>query len=106
MTDTWLKDPDSVLQYKFDWAPLTNGTGTSDWLDTSTSPIESISTYDLFIDSPGPTVDASSISDGGTTVTVKLSGGVLPHTYSLTCRITTSTGQIEDKTATIVMVPK
>ena len=29
---TFVKDPDAVLDYKFDWAALTNGSGSSDWL--------------------------------------------------------------------------
>ena len=35
--NTFIKDPNAVLDYKFDWKPLTNGSGDSDWLDTAES---------------------------------------------------------------------
>jgi hypothetical protein len=38
---TFTKDPDAVLDYKFDWAAETNGSGPSDWLASN----ETISSY-------------------------------------------------------------
>ena len=33
MPSAFTKDPQAVLDYKFDWAALTNGSCASDWLD-------------------------------------------------------------------------
>ena len=99
MAEHWYKDPDDTIQYKFDWAPLTNGTGDSDWLDTSTSPIESISSVSLSADSPGPTITTYAITDSNTSVTLKISGGIAGYIYKITCQITTSAGQTPSRTA-------
>jgi len=40
MASVYVKDPSAVLDYKFDWKALTNGSGDSDWLGTT----ETIST--------------------------------------------------------------
>jgi hypothetical protein len=87
------KDPDSKLFYRFDWAALTNGTGDSDWLAEG----ETITSYSLI--AAGITVDSDSLIDDDTAVLVKLSGGTAGTTVTVTCRIVTSTGQEEDKTA-------
>lgn len=90
MADHWYKDPDDSITYKFDWAPLENGTGDSNWLDRTSSPIESIADHTITIDSPGVTIDHSSISDNASTVTVTISGGTAGKVYPITCQITTS----------------
>ena len=90
MADQWYKDPDDTIIFKFDFAPLVNGSGDSNWLDQTTSPTETITTATLSTDSPGPTIVSSSITDSSTTVTVKISGGTAGYTYPILCVITTA----------------
>lgn len=82
---TFEKDPDSVLDYAFDW---------SDWLSAS----EEITGSDI-ISSPGITVDSS--SNTSEVVTVWLSGGTAGQPYTVTNRITTNQGRTDDRTMTI-----
>ena len=99
MAEHWYKDPNDTIQYKFDWAPLENGTGDSNWLDRASSPKETISSVTLTADSPGPHIDSHSISDSSSTVTLKISGGIAGNTYKILCVIVTSTGQTTSRTA-------
>ncbi len=93
---TYVKDPDAVLDYKWDWKAKTNGSGTSDWLDTT----ETITAYTVTADT-GITVDSSSITDSNTSVTVWLSGGTAGARYHVSCRITTSAGRTDERTITV-----
>lgn len=82
---TFVKDPQAVLDYEFNWG---------EWL----GPSEIISASEV-IASPGITVDSSSNSD--TAVTVWLSGGTAGQPYTVTNRITTNQGRVDDRTMTI-----
>jgi len=90
------KDPDSVLDYKFDWKALTNSSGLSDWLGSG----ETIASHTITADA-GITVDSSALSDTNTSVTVWLSGGTDQTTYSVTCQIVTSDSRTDDRTIQI-----
>lgn len=91
--DTFIKDPSSVLPYKFDFKALTNGTGESDWLGTT----ETISSKTVTAET-GITVDSSTITDTSTSVTVRISGGTANHDYRVTCEIVTSAGNTDQRT--------
>jgi len=93
MADTFIKDPDAVLDYKFDWKALTNGTGTSDWLGTT----ETISSHTIDADT-GITVASSALSDGNTSVTVWLSGGTHGYDYAVRCEVVTSGARTDERT--------
>ena len=95
-TSSFLKDPDAVLDYKFDWKAETNSTGNSDWLISG----ETISSHTITADT-GITVDSSSETDTDTSVTVWLSGGTDKVDYSVACEIVTSDGRTDERTATI-----
>lgn len=95
-SDTFLKDPDAVLDYKFDWKALTNGSGTSDWLATA----ETIDSFTIDADT-GITVDSSAKSDGDTSVTVWLSGGTAGTDYAVRCEIETTLSRTDERTMTI-----
>jgi hypothetical protein len=101
MSNKWYKDPDDTLNFKFDYAPLENGNGNSNWLDRTSSPLEIISEKSLSIDSPGPTIESSTITDSSTSVMISVSGGTAGHQYKVVCTITTSTGQVLERTAYI-----
>lgn len=103
MTDTFIKHQSAVLDYKFDWKALTNGSlgGTSDWLATA----ETISSFTITASS-GITVDSSALSDTNTSVTVWLSGGTTGNDYTVACRIVTSAGRTDERTITIQCRPR
>ena len=92
----YTKDPDAVLDYKFDWKSSTNGNGFTDWLASS----ETISMHTITA-SAGITVDSSSITDTNTSVTVWLSGGTAATPYTVACKIVTSAGRTDERTITI-----
>ena len=96
-----LKDPSAVLDYAFDWKPLTHGVSgaTSDWLATG----ETITDHTITADT-GITVDSDSESDG--VVTVWLSGGTAGINYKVACLITTSAGRTDERTIWIKVVER
>lgn len=96
MTSRYLKDPDAVLDYQWDWRALTHEVpnAKSDWLAAS----ETITSYTVTVPS-GITLDSSSESDGA--VTAWLSGGTAGQSYEVTCSIVTSHGREDDRTITI-----
>lgn len=96
MADPFTKDPNAVLDYKFDWKALTNGSGISDWLANG----ETISTKTITASS-GITVDSSALTDSNTSVTVWLSGGSAGSDYTVACKIVTSAGRTDERTITI-----
>ena len=92
----WVKDPDAVLDYKFDWKASTNGTGSTDWLATG----ETIASYTIDEDT-GITVDSDSRTDANTSVTVWLSGGTAGVEYSVRCEVVTSASRTDERTMMI-----
>ena len=77
----FIKDPQAVLDYGFDW---------SDWLDTGDT--LSASTWTV------PTgITKDSDSNTTTTTTIWLSGGTVGKTYKITNRITTVGGRGTDR---------
>ena len=82
----FVKDPDAILDYTFDWGP---------WLGSDT-----ISTSTWIVESPLAIVPASeSFTD--TTTTVFISGGDLGEGYTLLNRITTTGSRTDDRTVEI-----
>jgi hypothetical protein len=93
MPSTVLKDPDAVLDYKFDWKASTNGTGDSDWLASG----ETISSRTVTVQT-GLTKDSDSLTDTNTSVTVWLSGGADDTDYTVECEIVTSASRTDQRT--------
>jgi len=94
---SFVKDPGAVLDYTFDFAVETNGTGDgSDWLTVG----EIISSHTIVVDD-GITVGSSSETLGGKAVEVWLSGGVVGDSYNVTCSITTSLGRVDQRSMQI-----
>jgi hypothetical protein len=81
----FIKDPDAVLDYSFDW---------SAWLDVA----ETISSYTIDEDT-GITVDSDSEAAG--VVTVWLSGGTAGTTYAVRCEVVTDAGRTDERTMVI-----
>ena len=92
----YIKDPDAVLDYKFDWKTATNGRGFTDWLASGETIISGVITAEA-----GLTVDSYLLSDSSTSVIGWLSGGTAGDDYTVTCRITTSAGRTDDRSITI-----
>jgi hypothetical protein len=84
---TYLKDPDAVLDFAFDW---------SAWLGED----ETITSH-LITAADGLTVDSDSESGG--VVTYWLSGGT-PGPYAVACLINTNQGRTDERTDTIAVV--
>lgn len=82
----YLKDPNAVLDYGFDW-------GTDGWLGADT-----IATSTWTVPS-GLTSEAS--SNTTTTATVWLSGGTAGQVYEVTNRIVTAAGRTDERSFTI-----
>lgn len=77
------KDPNSVLDYVWNWTA---------WLDGDTIASHTITA------TGGLIVDSSTVD--GPLVTVWLSGGTLGETSKVTCHIVTDGGRTEEKTST------
>jgi len=99
----FLKDPDAVLDFKFDFAPLTNGQegANSDWLESG----ETIATHTVTVLDTGITKDSDSITDSNTSVTVWLSAGTIGK-FRIECEIVTSSGRTDQRTMTIKVVSR
>lgn len=89
---SFTKDPDAVLDYKFDWAALTNGTGPSDWLAANETITGAVMTVP-----DGITLVSSSVTDSGRSVTAWLSGGTDRQDYAVGCKITTTSGRTDER---------
>ena len=90
MANQFLKDPDAMLDYAFDW---------SGWLQSG----ETISSYSITVDS-GLTKESDNESDG--VVTVWLSGGTAGSEYTVSCKITTSMSRTDERTMRIKVVER
>lgn len=98
----WVKDPDAVLDWVFDWAASTNGTGDSDWLAAGETIAVASHTIAVTPVTASPlTVDSSSQTDANTSVTVWLSGGLAGTEYLVSCEITTSASRTDERTIKI-----
>jgi hypothetical protein len=87
----WIeKDPNAALDYGVNW-----GVPFNSWLGEET--IASVA----WTVAAGLTQGAASNSD--TVAKVRLSGGTAGETYAVTCRVTTSGGQIDERTFRIVV---
>jgi hypothetical protein len=99
--NTFIKDPNAVLDYKFDWKPLTNGSGDSDWLDTAETITAKTITISPSVAVTGLIADSSSITDTSTSVTVWLSSGTDYTDYQVACKIVTNGLRTDERTITI-----
>ena len=81
----FFKDPDSILDYAFDW---------SDWLESA----ETISSHVITVDT-GLTKDSDSESSG--LVTIWLSGGTAGTDYTVACKIVTSLSRTDERSVLI-----
>lgn len=90
MPNSFLKDPEAVLDYVFDWTV---------WLEDS----ETIFTETVTAQT-GITLDSSAVQDG--TVVCWLSGGTAGSTYRVECKITTSAGRTDERTIRVRVIER
>ena len=85
--EIYIKDPDAVLDYAFDW---------STWLATG----ETISSHVVTADT-GITKDSDSEADG--IVTVWLSAGTAGTAYNVACKIVTSDARTDERSIIVLI---
>ena len=85
MSNSFVKDPDSTLDYKFDW---------SSWLTGG----DTISTY---VVTPASGITNSTNAADSDSVTVWLSGGDAGSAYPVACRIVTASSRTAERTIRI-----
>lgn len=95
------KDPNAVLDYKFDWKPLTNGSGDTDWLAAAETISSATITITPSVAVTGLIKDSQSLTDTNTSVTVWLSSGTNNVDYTVACRILTNGTRVDERTITI-----
>lgn len=91
------KDPDATLDYFFDWTDYLALIG------------DTILTATIVLTTPASATNPlTKVSQSTTTTTVRVfvSGGLLGATESITCRITTAGGRVDDRTVYLKMVTK
>ena len=91
MAKLFVKGYDSRLEWKFDWAALTNGSGSENWLQDG----ETIASYTVAAGT-GITVDDHMLANNDTSVIVWLDDGTVNTRYPVSCSIVTTAGR-EDK---------
>lgn len=95
------KDKDAVLDFAFDWKPLSNGqpNATEDWLEVG----ETISTYTV---TTSTGITKGSVSEASGKVVVWLSGGTAGTYYTATCKIVTNLGRTDERTIKIYVTER
>lgn len=85
------KDPNAVLDYKFDW---------TDYL----TPVSDVIANVTWVLGTGLTLASS--SNTAMTATAFVSGGTVGEELLLTCRIVTTGGRTDDRTVTLLIVDR
>lgn len=86
---TAVKDPQSTLDYRFDW---------SAWLTTDT-----ITTVAWTVPAG---ITQTAATNTTTTATIWLSGGTVGTRYTVVCRITTAAGRIDERSLLVSVQQK
>ena len=89
MPRSFVKDPNAVLDYEWDW---------SAWLGTDTIASHTVTA------ATGLTVDSSTATS--TAVTAWLSGGSVGASYAVTCHVVTAAGREDDRTVTVTVMER
>jgi hypothetical protein len=87
------KHPTSKLDYVFDWAPLKNDTGLSNWLREG----ETISSYTIDVPEGIDKISDELVNDN-TSVLVWLDNGTVDEDYLIQCNIVTNQGREDTRT--------
>ena len=91
-------------RYKFDFAPLENDTGDSNWLDRTSSPAEQLSSYAFTQDSPtGISIISSALEDSNTSVGLTVQATAVGR-WKVSCQATTTNSPSQLTTETMLFV--
>jgi hypothetical protein len=90
MPDTFIKDPEAVLDYEWNWA---------NWLQEG----EIISTAAVVVAGVSPELVCDDFEHMDNTVTCWLSGGSEGAGYAVVCTVTTNQDRTEERTIYIVV---
>jgi len=85
MGKSFFKDPDAILDYKFDW---------SSWLSTG----ETISTYTV---TPASGITNTTSTSSSASVTAWISGGTANSVYPVSCLIVTDSSRTDERSINI-----
>ena len=101
---TYIKDPNAVLDYPYDWAAAEDqfGNPIKPWLEPGDIIVDATVTVSTFVDDPRPLyaeTDPPNFTD--TTTTVVLSGGTVGKSYLVTIHVRTFDGREDDRTILI-----
>ena len=99
--NTFIKDPSAVLDYMFDWAPLTNGRGVSDWLAAAETILAFTITITPLVLVTGIINAGTTITDAGKSVTIWLTNGTAGVDYTVACMISTNQLRTDERTINI-----
>ncbi|WP_296717795.1 hypothetical protein [Erythrobacter sp.] len=86
-----IKDPDSIELHGMDW---------SGWLQEG----DTITAREVFADIEGVTIDQ--VADAGGIVSWRIQGGEVGQDYIITCRITSSSGLLDDRSVRVPVRPR
>ena len=89
MPRSFVKDPDAILDYEWDW---------SAWLGVDTIASHTVTA------ATGLVVDTSEATT--TAVTAWLSGGSVGQSYPVTCHVVTAAGREDDRTVTVTVMER
>ena len=112
MATSYIKDPDSILDYVFDWKGLTNGNGTSDWLQSAENITGATGVTVTIQGSESPISlalstgsagngDGFNVISGATAVRVWLKDGTIGERYTVSCRIMTDQNRTDERSMRI-----
>lgn len=90
MAQSFIKDPNAVLDYQWDW---------SQWLPAG----DTISTADVSLASGDVVINSE--SNTTTSVTAWISGGTVSTEAQLTARVVTAQGRTDDRTISLKIEP-
>lgn len=102
-TNTKTKTPGAILDYKFDWKPLTHGVAgaDSDWLAVGETISSAVITILPSVLVTGLILDSQALTDTNTSVTVWLSSGTVGVDYTVKCKIVTNAARTDERTLNI-----
>ena len=96
---TLYKDPNAKLDYRFDW-------GTEYLAGDTINPGDTISVSTWTSTPSGLTSVATSVSGGNTLTNIRLSGGVVGTTYTVTNHVVFASGQEDERSFYLKVVDR
>ncbi len=105
MHTEWTKDPQSRLDYTWDWTDLTGPVpDTGPVADPVVTKTVTLVTDDPYADgTTGLTIETPTVDATGGYVSAFLTGGTLGKRYALLCHVVTAAGRVDEHTAYVLI---